>query len=70
LIRSTTTLAGSYRTHQHNFYFASNQIFKDLRISTRDLFQESGPHAGLESRSDKFTLQMHKDCPHPEILGA
>jgi len=25
------------KTRQHNFYFASNQIFKDLRSGTRDL---------------------------------
>jgi hypothetical protein len=57
LLRSAATLAGDNRTQQHNFYFASNQIFKDLRSATRDPFQESGLHAGLESRSDKITLR-------------
>jgi hypothetical protein len=31
------------KTRQHNFYFASNQIFKDLRSGTRDPFGKRIP---------------------------
>jgi hypothetical protein len=38
------------------FYFASNQIFKDLRFNPRSCEGES--KAGLESRSDKITTSV------------
>jgi len=55
-----TTLRRRTRTRQHNFYFASNQIFKDLRNEPAILAENEFP-AGLESRSDKAPCKTHKD---------
>jgi hypothetical protein len=56
LLHPSATLAGDFRTQQHNFYFASNQIFKDLRNEPAILSENEFP-AGLESRSDISPLK-------------
>jgi hypothetical protein len=59
LIRTPSSpLRMTTRHEQHNFYFASNQIFNDLR-SWPAILSESGLTTGLESRSDKITRPNH-----------
>src|SRR5438128_2691431 len=49
------------KTRQHNFYFASNQIFKDLRNGTRDPFGKRIPCRPRKPFGQSTLQNAHKD---------